>query len=78
MADFHQTGIVTGLHQLKTNNIAPPEADPKKFSRAWPGGLVLPALYDGFETLAMGHIVAELKQVKYLQRIAVAPGQATE
>jgi glucosyl-3-phosphoglycerate synthase len=78
MADFYQTGIVTTLHRLKPNNLERLEADLEKFSHTRPIGLVLPALYTEFETLAMQRIVAELKQVKYLQRIVVALGRATE
>jgi glucosyl-3-phosphoglycerate synthase len=78
MADFYQTGIVTTLHRLKPNNIERLEADLEKFSHTRPIGLVLPALYSEFETLAMQRIVAELKQVRYLQRIVVALGRATE
>ena len=69
MADFHQTGVVTTLHRLKPDNIDRLEADLEKFARSRPMGLVLPALYSEFETPAMQRIVAELKQVRYLQRI---------
>jgi glucosyl-3-phosphoglycerate synthase len=78
MADFHQTGVVTTLHRLKPNNIERLEADLEKFSRNRPIGLVLPALYSEFETLAMQQIVAELRRVRYLQRIVVAVGRATQ
>jgi glucosyl-3-phosphoglycerate synthase len=77
MADFHQTGVVTTLHRLKPNNIDRLEADLEKFSRNRPIGLVLPALYSEFETLAMQQIVSELKKVRYLQRIVVVLGRAT-
>ena len=77
MADFHQTGVVTTLHRLKPNNIDRLEADLEKFTGYRPIGLVLPALYLEFETLAMQHIVSELKRVRYLQRIVVVVGRAT-
>ncbi|MFN0166452.1 MAG: glycosyl transferase [Bryobacteraceae bacterium] len=77
MADFYQTGVVTTLHRLKPNQVERLEADLEKFSRNRPIGLVLPALYSEFETLAMQRIVAELRQVRYLQRIVVAVGKAT-
>jgi len=78
MADFYQTGTVTTLHRLKPNSIERLEADLEKFSHSRPIGLVLPALYAEFETLAMQRIVAELKRVRYLQRIVVALGLADE
>lgn len=77
MADFYQTGVVTTLHRLTQNNIDRLEADLEKFSRNKPIGLVLPALYSEFETMAMQRIVPELRKVKYLQRIVVALGRAT-
>lgn len=76
MADFYQTGVVTTLHRLKPNSIERLEADLEKFSRSRPVGLVLPALYSEFETLAMQRIVAELKPVRYLQRIVVVLARA--
>jgi glucosyl-3-phosphoglycerate synthase len=76
MADFYQTGIVTTLHRLKPNHVERLEADLEKFSRNRPIGLVLPALYSEFESMAMQRIVAELKKVRYLQRIVLALGRA--
>lgn len=78
MADFYQTGQVTTLHRLTPNSIDRLEADLEKFSRNKPIGLVLPALYTEFETPAMKRIVAELQKVRYLQRIVVALGRATQ
>jgi glucosyl-3-phosphoglycerate synthase len=78
MADFYQTGMVTTLHRLKPNSIERIENDLEDFARSKPIGLVLPALYSEFETPAMSRIVAELRQVRYLQRIVVALGTATQ
>lgn len=78
MADFYQTGQVTTLHRLTPNSIERLEADLEKFSRNKPIGLVLPALYAEFETPAMKRIVGELQKVRYLQRIVVALGRATQ
>jgi glucosyl-3-phosphoglycerate synthase len=77
MSDFYQTGVVTTLHRLKPNNIERLEADLEQFAQNKPIGLVLPALYSEFETLAMQRIVPELKKVRYLQRIVVALGRAS-
>lgn len=78
MADFYQTGVVTTLHRLTTNSIERLEADLEKFSGNKPIGLVLPALYSEFETLAMQRIVSQLQKVRYLQRIVVALGRAQQ
>ena len=77
MADFYQTGAVTTLHRLTSNRVDRLEADLEKYSRNKPIGLVLPALYSEFETLAMQRIVSELQKVRYLQRIVVVLGRAT-
>jgi len=77
MADFYQTGVVTTLHRLTPNSIERLEADLEKFSGNKPIGLVLPALYSEFETLAMQRIVSELRKIRYLQRIVVALGRAS-
>jgi glucosyl-3-phosphoglycerate synthase len=77
MADFYQTGIVPTLHRLRPNQLDRLEADLEKFSRSKPIGLVLPALYTEFESPAMHRIVAELKSVRYLNRIVLALGRAT-
>lgn len=77
MSDFYQTGQVTTLHRLKPNSLERLEGDLERFSRNKPIGLVLPALYSEFETPVMQRIVAELRQVRYLQRIVVALGRAT-
>lgn len=76
MADFYQTGVVTTLHRLTPNSVDRLEADLEKFSRNKPIGLVLPALYSEFESMAMQRIVPELRKVRYLQRIVVALGRA--
>jgi glucosyl-3-phosphoglycerate synthase len=78
MADFYQTGAVTTLHRLTPNSIERLEADLEKFSRNKPIGLVLPALYSEFETLAMQRIVPELRKVRYLQRIVVVLAKANK
>jgi glucosyl-3-phosphoglycerate synthase len=76
--DFYQTGLVSTLHRLKADSVERLEADLEKFARTRPIGLVLPALYTEFETPAMRRIVAELQQIRYLQRIVVALGRATQ
>jgi glucosyl-3-phosphoglycerate synthase len=78
MADFYQTGVVTTLHRLTPNSVERLEADLEKFASNKPIGLVLPALYSEFETLAMQRIVSQLQQVRYLQRIVVTLGRANQ
>lgn len=77
MSDFYQTGVVTTLHRLRVDQIERIELDLEKFAHRRPVGLVLPALYSEFDTLAMQQIVAELRKIRYLQRIVVTLGRAT-
>jgi glucosyl-3-phosphoglycerate synthase len=78
VADFYQTGVVTTLHRLTQNHVERLEGDLERFAHSRPIGLVLPALFSEFETLAMQRIVSELQRVRYLQRIVVAVGRATQ
>lgn len=78
MADFYQDGVLTTLHRLNNNHVDRLEADLVKFTRNRPIGLVLPALYSEFETLAMQRITQQLKQIQYLERIVVAVGKASQ
>jgi len=78
MADFYQDGVLTTLHRLNNNHVDRLEADLVKFTRNRPIGLVLPALYSEFETLAMQRITEQLKQIQYLERIVVAVGRASQ
>jgi glucosyl-3-phosphoglycerate synthase len=78
MADFYQDGVLTTLHRLNNNHVDRLEAELVKFTRNRPIGLVLPALYSEFETLAMQRITEQLKQIQYLERIVVAVGRASQ
>ncbi|MCW5978208.1 MAG: hypothetical protein KIT09_09025 [Bryobacteraceae bacterium] len=75
MSDFYQTGVVTTLHRLRQEPIERIEQDLERFARRRPVGLVLPALYSEFDTLAMQQIVPELRKIRYLQRIVVTLGR---
>lgn len=78
MADFYQTGVVTTLHRLEREENSRLETDLREYASRSPVALVLPALYSEFKHPAMSHIVEELASVRYLNRIVVALGQASE
>lgn len=78
MADFYQTGVVATLHRLSPGGLERLEGDLQSFSQVLPIGLVLPALYSEFQTPAMEGIIKELIRVRYVKRIVVALGRATE
>ncbi len=78
MSDFHQTGIITTLHQLGKPSLERLESELYDFSKTRPVALVLPSLYSEFEGPAMPGIVQELSKVKYLNEIVLALDKASE
>lgn len=78
MADFYQTGMVATLHRLKQDGSARLESELNEISKRVGIVLVLPALYREFESPSMPRILEELAQVRYLRRILLTLGDATE
>ncbi len=78
MSDFYQNGIITNLHNLRVQDTESLEAELLAFSKVRPMGLVLPSLYSELLSPALGNIVEELKEVKYLQQIVVGLDLATK
>ena len=78
MTDFHQTGIITTLHNLGKSSLERLEEELKEFVRLRPVALVLPALYSEFEGPAMPGIVKELAKVGYLKEVVLILDAATE
>lgn len=78
MTDFHQTGVITTLHQLGKPSLERLESELFGFAKSRPIALVLPALYSEFEGPAMPGIIQELTKVKYLNEIVLALDEATE
>lgn len=76
MADFHQNGIITTLHNLGNRSVADLEEELLRFSVKRPMGLILPSLYSELETEALPRIVDELKQVPYLSQIVIGLDRA--
>ena len=76
MADFHQNGIITTLHNLSDRHLADLESDLMRFSKRRPMGLLLPALYSELEGEALPNIVQNLKTVPYLSEIVVGLDRA--
>lgn len=77
MSDFHQNGVVAVLHRLGRPNLEQLEAELQRDSAANPIALVLPSLYSELERPALKGIVETLKEVRYLNEIVVALGQAS-
>lgn len=78
MADFHQNGIITTLHNLTDRPVDALEQELVAFSRQRPMALVLPSLYSELQTEALPRIVQELKQVSYLSQIVIGLDRADE
>jgi glucosyl-3-phosphoglycerate synthase len=78
MSDFHQTGIITTLHNLGKPSLERLEMELREHARTRPIALVLPALYSEFEGKAMPRIIDELVKVKYLEQIVLVLGRASD
>ncbi|UTA49069.1 glycosyl transferase [Simiduia sp. 21SJ11W-1] len=78
MADFHQNGIITTLHNLTRRPTEEMDAELLAFSEQRPMGLILPSLYSELEGDALPHIVEELTEVPYLSEIVIGLDRANE
>ncbi len=76
MADFHQNGIVTTLHNLSNRPLADLETDLLRFSKTRPLGLLLPSLFSELEGEALPSIVDRIKSVPYLNEIVIGLDRA--
>lgn len=76
MADFHQNGIISTLHDLSNRSVESLEAELMQFRSASPMALVLPSLFSELEGPALEHIVDELCQVPYLDDIIIGLDRA--
>jgi glucosyl-3-phosphoglycerate synthase len=78
MADFHQNGNITTLHDLRTRGIEDLTQELSAFAETRKITLVLPCLYSELEGPALPRILDELSEVPYLHRIIVGLDQADE
>lgn len=78
MADFHQNGNITTLHNLRTRSVDELTSELETFAQTRKMSLVLPCLYSELETDAMPRILDELAKVPYLHRIIIGLDGATE
>lgn len=76
MGDFHQTGVISTLSRFPAANVERLEADLENFSRTKSITLVLPSLISELDRPALGKIVNELRQIKYLHQIIVSLDKA--
>ena len=78
MADFHQNGIVTTLHNLSRRPVEEIERELLEFSRQRPMGLILPSLFSELEGGALPVILDELAKVPYLAQIVIGLDRADQ
>ena len=76
MADFHQNGLVTTLHNLADRPLEALEADLLRFSKKRPMSLILPSLFSELEGPALSNILDHLKDVPYLSQIVIGLDRA--
>lgn len=76
MADFHQNGNITTLHNLRTRSVAEINDELNSFAQTRKISLILPCLYSELEGEAMPNILKELAKVTYLHRIIIGLDRA--
>ena len=78
MADFHQNGIITTLHNFKNKSKKEIEKELKFFSKKRPIQLILPSLYSEIKRPALTRIISELNKTNYISEIIIGLDQANE
>ena len=79
MADFFQNGEITTLHDLHNRSVESLETELLHIAKtSAPMALVLPCLFSELEGPALGHIVDELAEIKYLDQIIIGLDRATK
>jgi glucosyl-3-phosphoglycerate synthase len=78
MADFYQTGVVATFHRFGRVDLERMEKELTTFNHHNPIALVLPATYTELEAPAIKKIMAELKEIPYLNEIVVTMGRTSQ
>ena len=78
MADFHQNGNITTLHNLSHRSLEEMEAELVRFSARRPMALILPSLFSELESEALSGIISELQHVPYLSQVVIGLDRASE
>ena len=76
IADFHQNGVVSTLHNISNRSAKDLEKELIVFSKDRPIDLILPSLYSEIEGPALKNIIEILSQVKYLNHITIGLDKA--
>ncbi len=78
MADFHQNGNITTLHNLRTRSAEELNYELSAYAQSRKISLILPSLYSELEGPALRNILTELSKVPYLHRIVIGLDRADE
>ncbi|MBV7378737.1 glycosyl transferase [Maritimibacter dapengensis] len=78
MADFHQNGNITTLHNLRSRSTEELNYELAAFAQTRKISLILPSLYSELEGPALENILDELAKVPYLHRIIIGLDRANE
>ncbi len=76
MADFYQHGIIATLQKMRCRPVENLENELFEIAKKNKMVLLLPALVSEFDTPAMPNILAELKKVRYLDKIVLSLDRA--
>ncbi len=78
MADFHQNGVISTLHNISNRSIEDLEKELIVFAKDRPIELILPCLYSEIEGPALEKIIKILSKVKYLNHIIIGLDKANK
>ena len=78
MADFHQNGVISTLHNLSNRSLDEIEQELREYSKDAPIELILPSLYSELEGAALKNIVSCLRDIKYLNHITIGLDKANK
>ena len=78
MADFHQNGVISTLHNISNRPVDDLEKELEEFSKERPIELILPCLFSEIEGPALGKIIKVLSEIKYLNHIIIGLDKANK
>ena len=78
MADFHQNGVISTLHNISNRSVDDLEKELREFSKQRPIELILPCLFSEIEGQALGKIIKVLSEIDYLNHIIIGLDKANE
>lgn len=76
MADFYQTGVVPTFHRLGQVKLEQIEGELEEFNRHRPIALVLPVTPAELDSPALKGILAQVKDINYLNEVVVVLGRS--